>query len=163
MSDQAPPDPRTPLHEHLALFEGRWKAEVDLYFGPGAEANPMTGIMDTKLICNGLFAQQTYTGDQEFMGRKFSGSGLFGYNGSADRWEGVWIDTASSAMQIGLGWMTEPGRRWEMSGTLTVPGGAMRKRTLVTVNEDGSHGMEIFFTPPGGEEFRSVDARYTRV
>ncbi len=155
----------TEQHQLLRQLEGTWRAEVKMWMGPG---DPMTstGTMVNELIHNGLFVRHDYKGDpNDGPFPEFEGGGYFGYNTVDERWEGVWVDNAISMMQVETGHVDDSGKVWIMHSSMTDPGSgaAMAKRSVVTIHDDGSHSMEMFFKPDGSpEEMKGMEIRYTR-
>ena len=154
-----------PSEQHALLrpFEGRFSAEVRIWMGPG---DPMvsTGVMTNEFDLGGRFLRQTYVGDpSEGPFPEFEGRGYWGYNKVDGVWEGVWIDTASTVMQIEKGDVDETGKVWTMGGEMTSPetGQPVKKRSVVTLIDDDRHRMEMFFETPEGE-FRGMEIEYVR-
>ncbi|MFQ5349860.1 MAG: DUF1579 domain-containing protein [Thermoanaerobaculia bacterium] len=156
---------RTPAaeHEKLAAFAGTFKARVSMWMGPG-EPMISTGTMVNELDLGGLFLKQTYTGDpNEGPFPEFEGRGFWGYNKFTNRYEGFWIDNASSMMQTEAGELDESGRVWTMTGELPDPstGGTMTKRSVITLQDGDNHLMEMYFDTGEGET-KSMEIQYTR-
>lgn len=153
----------TPEHDKLKPFEGRFRAEVSLWMGPG---DPMvsTGTMVNEFDLGGRFLRQTYTGDpSEGPFPAFEGRGYWGYNNVSKEFEGFWIDNASTVMQIETGEVDESGRVWTMLGEVPNPqtGDMMTKRSQITLEDDDHHSMEMFFDTGDGEA-KSMEIRYER-
>src|SRR5262245_50378539 len=72
----APPKPGAE-HKLLAKLQGTWTAKVKAWLGPG-DPTTSTGVMNRKMIMDGLFLQEAFTG--EFTGMKFMGMGMQGYD-----------------------------------------------------------------------------------
>lgn len=97
--------------------------------------------------------------------------GLLGYSTMDERYEWVTIDAANANMMIYLGQQgSGPQMPINMNGTFTdqgvigeeIVGKAVGQRTVIRIENDNRHIVELYFTPPGGEEFladRSVYAR----
>ena len=135
-----------------------------MWMGPG---DPMvsTGKMVNAFDLDGRFLRQTYKGDQTdgpFPG--FEGRGYWGYNNIIKRYEGFWIDSASTMMQTEAGEIDESGRVWTMVGEMPNPqtGGNMTKRSVITLEDDDHHKMEMFFDTGEGE-VKSMEIQYERV
>lgn len=151
-------------HEKLKPLEGTFKAEIKMWMGPG---DPMvsTGTMVNTLDLGGRYLRQDYKGDPNpgpFP--NFEGRGFFGYNTIDKRFEGMWIDNASTMMMTEHGQVDASGKKWEMRGQMTDPGSGqpMRKRSVVTIHDDNSHTMEMFFAVGDGPEIKSMEISYAR-
>ena len=163
MSDQGFQLPTPgPEHELMKPFEGTFKSEVKMWFGPG-EPSISTGTMINSWDLGGLYLTQHYTGDAmegPFPG--FQGRGYWGYNQGQKQFEGFWIDNVSSAMQTEQGNVDPSGKVWEMRSEFHHGDAVMQKRSEIKVVSDDEHVMSSFVTPPGGEEFKNMEITYKR-
>jgi len=153
----------TAEHQMLQPFAGRFSAEVRIWMGPG---DPMvsTGVMTSEFDLGGRFLRQTYVGDpSEGAFPEFEGRGYWGYNKVDQTWEGFWIDTASTVMQVDRGEVDGAGRVWTMVGQMTNPqsGEPLTKRSIITLVDEDHHRMEMFFDTPSGEA-RAMEISYAR-
>jgi len=151
-------------HKRLDPFVGTFAAAVKMWMGPG---DPMvsTGVMNNSWDLGGRFLFQHYKGDpSDGPFSSFEGRGYWGYNTVANKYEGFWIDTACTFMQTERGEVDASGKVWTMLGTMTDPssGGALKKRTVITLNDNDHHTMEMFFTGPDGNEAKMMEIGYER-
>lgn len=150
-------------HELMKPFEGTFKAKVKMWFGPG-EPMESTGTMVNTFELNGLFLQQDYKGDAvDGPFPNFAGKGYWGFNTVSKQFEGFWIDTATTQMQMEFGSVDESGKTWEMQSEFTMGGPTMKKRAVFTVVDDNHHSMVTYVCPPEGEEFKNMEIHYERV
>lgn len=152
-------------HALLNPFEGTFRAEVQMFMGPG---DPMvsSGKMTNSWQVNGLYLHQAYEGDpDDGPFPQFTGRGYWGYNTTTNLYEGFWVDTASTHMQLETGTVDETGRVFEMISEFVAPGTdkRFRKRSVFTVVDHDRHRMEAFIQPPGAEEMLHMQIDYTRV
>ncbi len=154
-----------PGDEHALMnpFVGTFGAVVKLWMGPG-DPQVTTGEMVNQMDLGGRFLNQVYTGDPgegPFPG--FEGRGFWGYNKIDAVWEGVWIDSASTVLQVEKGSVDESGRVWNMAGEMTNPmtGQPIRKRSVITLIDDDHHSMEMFFESEEGE-LKGMEIQYER-
>ena len=161
MQEAAAPGPE---HERLKPFLGTFKAEVKMWMGPD---DPMvsTGTMINTLDLGDRFVKQYYQGDpgaEPTPFPDFEGRGFWGYNKNTAQYEGFWIDTASTIMQIETGTVDESGKVWTMTGEVCGPDGhATTKRSVITLIDENHHSMETYFSQ-GDEEFKGIEIQYTR-
>lgn len=154
-----------PAHEKFKPFVGTFKAEVRIWMGPG---DPMesTGVMVNTLEIGGRFLQEVYTGDPSSGGPfpDFAGRGYWGYNSVSNKYEGVWMDTASTMMQFEFGDVDASGKVWTMIGEIPSPqgDGMIRKKSIITLKDNDHHSMEMYFTMPDGNEHKTMEIHYTR-
>jgi len=155
-----PPTPG-PEHELMKPFEGTFKSEVKMWMGPGA---PMTssGTMVNRWSLNGLYLEQVYESEPGGPFPGFAGRGFWGFNQTEKVFEGFWIDTASSAMQMEKGSVDQSGKVFEMHSEFSHGGAVMKKRTVFEVINDDQHKMLAHTTPPSGEEMLTMEIVYTR-
>lgn len=152
-----------PEHERLAPFVGTFATVVRLWHGPG-DPFESSGTMVNRWVHGRRFLRQEFKGDAvEGAPTVFEGSGYFGYNRSDRRYEGVWVDNASTQMQFEHGDVDAAGRVWEMRGSFTDPnsGATIDKRTVITVHDDDRHDMVVYFKLPEGE-FKAMELLYRR-
>lgn len=152
-------------HAKLQPFEGTFRAEVKIWSGSD---EPMVsfGTMTNSWHLGGLYLHQDYVGDpQEDGAPGFAGKGYWGYNFASQKYEGFWIDIASSMMQIETGTVDESGKVWEMHSEFTHPanGQVMKKRSLIKLIDDDHHLMESYIVMPDGNEMKTMELSYTRV
>lgn len=149
-----------PEHELLKPFQGVFNAVVRLWLGPG-EPLEQPGLMTNTFQLAGFFLHQEYVGEQH----GFAGRGYWGFNQIARKYEGFWIDTASSTMLHESGDVDKSGTLWTMCGSVTNPqnGEVMAKRSVIRLIDNDHHMMESFLSVGGGQEFRNMEIRYTRV
>ncbi len=163
MSEEFTPPVPGPKHELMKPFEGTFRSEVKMWFGPG---DPMitTGVMVNSWHLNGLYLHQDYKGDAvDGPFPNFEGKGYWGFNASAGCYEGFWIDNVSSIMQTESGSVDESGKVWTMLSEVPNPHGegTMKRRSVITLVDENTHRMETFNTVPEGE-MKSMEINYVR-
>ncbi len=158
-----PPKPG-PQHALLAPFVGTFRAVVKIWMGPG---DPMvsTGIMVNSFQVDGLYLHQDYTGDpSDGPFPRFVGRGYWGFNPVTGKFEGFWIDNASSIMQLEYGDVDDAGKVWTMSSTVQNPqtGDMMTKKSVIQIIDNDHHSMETYFPAPEGSEVKGMEIQYER-
>ncbi|MEM8680925.1 MAG: DUF1579 domain-containing protein [Planctomycetota bacterium] len=164
-ADMAAAAAPTEAHDQLQPFEGTFKAEVKMWMGPG-EPHVTTGTMTNTRVLGGRFLQQDYQGDAiDGPFPSFEGKGYWGYNTLTHRFEGFWIDTASTQMQTEQGSVNEAGTEWTMTGTVTCAGSGdpMSKRSVIRLIDRDHHQMETYFQGADGNEMKVMEIQYVRV
>lgn len=151
-------------HKKLEPFVGTFKSEVKMWMGPG-EPHVSTGVMTNTLDLGGRFLEQRYKGDQAggpFP--NFEGRGYWGYNTVDNKYEGFWIDSVSPVMQTESGDVDADGRVWTMVGSMSNPetGQPMQKRSVITLQDNDHHKIEMYFSGPDGNEFKAMEINYVR-
>ncbi len=150
-------------HKKFEPFVGTFKAEVKMWMGPG-EPFVSTGVMVNTLDLGGRFLRQIYTGDQtDGPFPNFEGRGFWGFNKATNKYEGFWIDSASTMMQTEVGAVDEAGKVWTMVGEMTDPTrNKMKKRSVITLQDNDHHKMEMFMAGPDGNEAKGMEISYER-
>jgi hypothetical protein len=152
-------------HERLEPFVGTFKAVVKLWMGPG-EPMVSTGVMTNTMELGGRFLHQHYQGDSnpDAPFPDFQGRGYWGYNHLLGKYEGFWIDTASTMMQNESGDVDASGKVWtmtsEMPDSRTMK--PTQKKSVITLTDRDHNSMEMFFTDADGKEIKGMEIRYTR-
>jgi len=153
----------TESHKRFAPFVGTFAAEVKLWMGPG-DPHVTTGVMTNTMELNNQFLQQVYEGDPSAGPfPEFKGRGYWGFNSVTKKYEGFWIDIASTIMMNETGDVNSDGNIWTMTGEFNNPqtGQPMKKKSVITVIDDDHHKMEQFMDGPNGE-FKTMEINYTR-
>ncbi len=152
----------TANHERLTPFVGKFRAEVKIWMGPG-DPNVSTGTMTNTFALGGRFLRQEYKGDpNDGPFPSFEGHGYWGFNKATGKYEGFWIDNASTIMQVDAGDVDDSGKRWEMKGEMVGPtGDPFVKRSVITLDDEDHHSIEMFFIH-GDQESKAMEIRYTR-
>lgn len=163
MDSECMPSAPVEEHEHFAQFVGTWKAEVSMWMGPG-EPMESTGMMVNSLDLGGRYLKQDYKGDAtEGPFPNFEGRGFWGFNDVTRKFEGFWIDNASNQMSVERGEYSAATKSWTMLGEMAMPGGgAVQKRSVITVLGEDEHTMEMFMTGPDGQEGKVMHIHYSR-
>ena len=153
----------TEQHKRFELFAGTFKAELKMWMGPG-DPIVSTGVLTSTLVLGGRFLQQVFKGDPGAGSVPvFEGRGFWGFNKATNKYEGFWIDTASTEMQTEVGEVDTAGRVWTMVGEITDPkGNTLKKRSVITLEDNDHHKMEMFFSAPDAKEFKAMEIRYER-
>ena len=155
---------KAPQHDLFKAFAGTFRAEVRMWMGPG-DPMVMTGSMVNRLDLDGRFLIQDYKGDpSEGPFPAFEGRGFWGYNTATEQFEGVWIDNASTMMQFETGSVDSAGKNWEIHGEMSMPGTdvKMKKRSVIRLQDNDRHSMEMYFTGADGKEQKNMEIHYTR-
>jgi hypothetical protein len=155
----------TEAHERFKPFVGKFRAEVKLWMGPG-DPHVSTGVMENTLDLGGRFLRQSYRGDPgDGPFPDFEGRGYWGFNTVTRKYEGFWVDTASTFMQNETGDVDGSGKVWTMKGQMTNPetGKPLTKKSVITLKDKDHHSLEMYFSGPDGRDTKAMEIRYTRM
>ena len=147
-------------HKLLAKLEGSWTTRTTGWL-EGKPAMESTGTCEQKLVLDGHYLQQFYTGDM--MGAPFSGINLLGYNNHTKKYESVWLDSMSTAIYLFVGTESADGRTitQECSYDDPVKGPAVW-RSVTRFKDDNTVEFEMFITPKGGKEEKMMEMTVAR-
>ncbi len=148
-------------HELLKQFAGTFDAKVSMWM-PGVEAPSVsTGTMVNTLNHGGRYLHHEYKG--EFDGADFTGSGDWGFNNTAKRWEGTWMDSMSTAVSFNTGTLDGKRGEWTMKGEWDHPlGYRARQRDVIRMAGPDAHSMTSYTTDKDGIEQKVMEIAYTR-
>lgn len=152
-------------HGRLDPFAGSFHTEIRIWTDVDAEPLILTGAMTNTWQLEGLFLQQEYVGEADPPASAFRGKGFWGFNTTTQRYEGFWIDNASSTMQFEYGSVDDSGKVWQMHGEFVSPqtGETMQKRSQITLIDEVHHQVQVFFKAGESSEVLAMEMRYTRV
>jgi hypothetical protein len=160
-------------HALMAALAGNWSVDKSMYVVAGSLEKPAKS--------SGMTATREWIGDGRFLrdvtqgtinGQPYFRTGILGYNNMDRRYEWVTADNVTPTMMSYLG---KPGSGAKspivMSGSFTdlgVTGEAnvgknVPMRTVITIENNDRHVLEIYFTPPGEPERLADRAIFTRV
>ena len=158
-------------HQRFAPLVGTFRVVVRFWMGPGDPVES-SGSMRNELTLGGRFLRQVFQGDpmpgSEALpadaAPSFAGEGYLAYNNVDKRYESVWVDNASTLIQVESGQIDEAGREWNFYSTLTNPqsGGPMEKRTIITIVDEHRYQMEIWFRDPDGPEIKAMEMEFVK-
>jgi hypothetical protein len=148
----------TPGEEHAMLGSqvGDWTEEITIWTHEGAE--PVTNVAKVKIemILGGRFQQATHVGD--FMGMPFEGIGVTGYDNVTKKYYSSWIDNMSTGLMYSTGKYNIKTKALDFVGEQSDPisGKTVKIREVLTTVSEGEIQFEMFTTPAGGKEFKSM-------
>ena len=147
-------------HKLLAKLEGSWTTRTRGWL-EGKPAMESTGTCEQKLVLDGHYLQQVYTGDM--MGAPFTGINLLGYNNHTKKYESVWLDTMSTAIYFFVGKGSADGRTITQECSYEDPArGPAVWRSVTRIKDDNTLEFEMFITPKGGKEEKMMEMTVTR-
>ena len=149
----APTDPTAPgpAHKRLEALAGRWIAEAQLTPEHGEEPVQFRGGAMSEMILGGRFLKTEYKG--EMMGEAMLGFGLDGYDNVTGKHQGVWVDTAGTAMFKYEGTWNEDGTVLTTYGEYVHPesGETVKARNTTTIKTTSTYTFESAMANDKGE------------
>jgi len=148
-------------HKALAKLEGSWTTRSRGWMEPGKPPVESTGTCEQKLILDGHYLQQVYTGDM--MGQPFTGINLMGYDNHTKKYESVWIDSMSTGIYYFRGTASNKGKTISQECSYDDPiKGPSVWRSMTTIKDDNTLEFEMFITPKGGKEEKMMEMTVIR-
>ncbi len=157
MAEIAAPDQ---AHQLLTPFVGAWNAEVKFWWEGSDEPHVSTGVMLNDWILGGRWIEQRYRSDDGM----FAGMGLMGYNKTTGKFEGLWIDSASTMMQFETGDHNSSSNTFEMTSQMLCPQTRvpLLKRSVLRIQSEDRHTMESYFKSATGPEQKTMEITFVR-
>ena len=149
-------------HEHLARYAGRWSSEVTMWMEPGAEPMVNPAAAEARLILGGRYVEWFHSGI--FGGMPFEARELNGFDNGSGKYQSTWSDNFGTLILYYTGECENDGNVRTMHGELLDPltGGTISQRAVYTWTDDDNWLYESYMSQ-GGEEFKNMEIRYTRV
>jgi hypothetical protein len=149
-------------HMQLAKWAGSWTTRTRAWMG-GSEAPPMesTGTCEQKMILDGRYLQQEYTG--QMMGNTFTGINLIGYDNHTGSYVSTWIDSMSTGIYYFAGPASADGKTISQECSYDDPvRGPLVWRSVTTIVNDDTLLYEMYIAPVDGKEEKEMEMTVTR-
>ena len=148
-------------HKVLANLEGSWTTRTRGWMEPGKPPVESTGTCEQKLILDGHYLQQVYTGDM--MGQPFTGINILGYDNQSGKYESVWLDSMSTGIFYFAGPASDEGKTITQECSYDDPiKGPSVWRSVTTIRDDNALEYAMFITPKGGKEEKMMEMTVAR-
>ena len=153
-------------HKALEPLVGRWTYTATFLMTPDAQPQSMAGIAVNTLILGGRFLQEEITGPAQAEGQPpFKGLGFTGYDNLRNEYQTIWFDNMNTSMMRGNGKFDAASKTLSDEGDFSCPitGETHRwYRTAWTITDPNHTTYQSFSRAPNGQEFKSMEIRYTR-
>jgi hypothetical protein len=148
-------------HRELATLVGSWQTVSRGWMEPDRQPVVSTGTCEQKLVLDGHYLQQTYTGDM--MGQPFTGISLLGFDNHTKKYQSIWIDTMSTGVYFFEGTASRDGRTIKQESRYDDPvHGPSARRTVTRIKDSSTIEFEMFLTPKGRKEIKMMEMTITR-
>lgn len=148
-------------HKLLAKLEGSWTTRTRGWMEPDKPPVVSSGTCEQKLILDGHYLQQVYTGDM--MGQPFTGINLLGYDNQSGKFESVWLDSMSTGIFYFVGPESADGKTITQECSYDDPiKGPSVWRSVTRIKDDNTLEFEMFITPKGGKEEKMMEMTVAR-
>jgi hypothetical protein len=148
-------------HKLLAKLEGSWTTRSRGWLEPGTPPTESVGTCEQRLILDGHYLRQEYTGDM--MGAPFTGICLQGYDNHTKKYQSIWLDSMSTAIYFFEGVASPDGNVITQECDYDDPvRGPSLWRTVTRIKDDNTVDFAMFLTPKGKKEEKMMEMTIER-
>ena len=148
-------------HKLFSSLAGSWTTKTKSWMEPGKLPMESTGSAEMKMLLDGRFLQQEFTG--EMMGQPFSGVGIDAYDNLRKKYIIAWIDTMGTGIFMMEGTASVDGKTITMKGQHDeLGGGHMTHRAVWKVVDNNTQTFDMYGTHHHGKETKMMEITYTR-
>ncbi|MFZ0613581.1 MAG: DUF1579 domain-containing protein [Desulfobacterales bacterium] len=148
-------------HELLARMAGSWKTKGKSWMELGSPPTEFTGTSEQKMILGGRFLQQEYVA--EFLGSRYKGIGLNGYDNHKKRYVSTWMDSMGTGIMVFEGNIDADGKTITQECRCDDPvKGPVKWRSITRIVDDDTHLFEMYTTDASGKEVKMMEITYSR-
>ena len=148
-------------HKLLASMAGSWNAKVKGWMDPDQPPTESTGICERKMILDGRFLQEEFSGDMG--GTPFHGISISGYDNHTKKYQMMWIDSMGTGMACFEGKASRDGKTMTQECHYDDPvKGPMTWRSIMRIVDNNTQEVEMFGIYKGGKEEKMMEITYTR-
>jgi hypothetical protein len=151
------------FHELLGDFVGTWTADVKMWMDPNAPPVVSKGHATFKLIFEGRFLYGDFLG--EFMGMPFKGINIMGYDNAKKGFFSIWIDNSTTGLLSSKGTYDPDTKKYHFLAETFDPvsGQTLELREEAYFASEDEYISITYAKPKGGEEFKNMEMKYTRM
>lgn len=148
-------------HKLFASLAGSWTTKSKEWMEPGKPPTESTGTAEMKMLLDGRYLYQEYTG--QMMGQPFSGIGIDAYDNITKKYVTAWMDTMGTGIFIMEGTASDDGKTITLNGSHPEPGGGqMMHRAVWKIVDNNTQTFDMYGAHHGGKEMKIMEITYTR-
>jgi hypothetical protein len=149
-------------HQALDWMTGQWTATATQWREANATPMEFRGMLNSTWVLDQRFLRNEFLSDKE--GMPFQGVSFIGYNPAGGEYQGVWMDTTSNEIAHSTGEWNAGTKTLTLNGEFTDPqtNQKMTTRTEARQESPDRFTWEMFNTPQGGTEFKSLQIVFTK-
>jgi hypothetical protein len=148
-------------HKLFASLAGSWTTKTKEWMEPGKPPTESTGTAEMKMLLDGRFLQQEFTG--QMMGQPFSGIGIDAYDNLRKKYVTAWINTMGTGIFMMEGTASADGKTITLKGQHAEPGGGyMTHRAIWKIVDSNTQTFDMYGAHHGGKEMKMLEIMYTR-
>lgn len=144
-------------HKQMASADGSWTQEITMWMDPSQPPTQSKAEATCNMILDGRYQESRTKG--EFNGMPFNGYSLVGYDNARKVYQSTWVDNMGTGIMFMEGAMDMKTHVIHFKGSCTDPmtGKVMQCREDFTIIDDKTQKMEMWMTPIGGKEFKTME------
>jgi len=148
-------------HKLFAGLVGSWTTTTKEWMEPGKPPTESTGTAEMKMLLDGRFLYQEFTGNM--MGQPFSGIGIDAYDNMTKKYVTAWMDTMGTGIFMMEGTASADGKTITLKGSHPEPGGGkMTHRAVWKITDSNTQTFDMYGAHQGGKEMKVLEIVYTR-
>jgi len=148
-------------HKLFASLAGSWTTKTKEWMEPDKPPMESTGSAEMKMLLDGRFLQQVFTGDM--MGQPYSGVGISAYDNLRKRYVTMWIDSMGTGIFTMEGTASADGKTITLKGQhAELGGGQMTHRAVWKIVDSNTQTFDMYGTHEHGKEMKMMEITYTR-
>lgn len=148
-------------HKLFASLAGSWTTTTKEWMEPGKPPTESTGTAEMKMLLDGRFLYQEFTGNM--MGQPFSGIGIDAYDNMTRKYVTAWMDTMGTGIFMMEGTASADGKTITLRGSQPEPGGGkMSHRAVWKIVDHNTQTFDMYGTHHGGKEMKVLEITYSR-
>lgn len=148
-------------HKLFASLAGSWTTQTKEWMESGKPPSESTGTADMKMLLDGRFLHQEYTG--QMMGQPYSGVGIDAYDNLTKKYTTVWMDSMGTGIFFMEGTASADGKTITLKGSHPEPGGGkMTHRAVWKILDNDNQIFEMYGAHGKEKEMKFLEITYTR-
>jgi hypothetical protein len=148
-------------HKLFATLAGSWTTTSKEWMEPGKPPTESTGTAEMKMLLDGRFLYQEFTGNM--MGQPFSGVGIDAYDNMTKKYSTAWMDTMGTGIFMMEGTASADAKTITLKGSHPEPGGGkMTHRAVWKIIDNNTQTFDMYGTHHGGKEMKVLEISYGR-
>lgn len=150
------------IHKMMASWDGNWEGDVKMWMAPGQDPVSSKATSVNRMILGGRYQESRTTGN--FYGMPLEGISTMAYDNSKKRFLNTWIDNFGTGMVFMEGTWDPATKTMEFKGKGLDPliGKEIPMRQTIKILDDNTQLMEMYSTPEGGKEMKSMEITMKR-
>ena len=148
-------------HKVLANLVGSWTTKTRAWMEPDKPPMEDTGTCEQKMLLDGRYLQQEYTG--KMMGSLFKGINVIGYDNHTKKYVSTWVDSMSTGIYFFEGTASADGKIITQMSSYDDPvRGPTVWRSITRIVNIDTLEYEMYLTSSGGKEEKIMEMTVTR-